>query len=535
MYSLFKSITKKEWLLVFLVALLVIMLTAAPFLYGYFTRPADSVFTGLHHLAPGDTNVFLSMIEQVKQGNNVFLNLYTSEPQSRILTNPLWLSVGWLAKIFNMPNLLALQVARSIWIVIFIFVLYLFLAYLFRDVNKRKWVLFLVLFSSGLGVFFNPFLFDVNNIYEHPTDIWVTESITFLTLLHSPHVIASLTLIILIFLLMLLAFDTDKLRFSIGAGMAAFFLLWFHPFNGPTIYVTLGVYLLVIFIRQRKVSWRYIRHYLILSIIPLPIVVYLYLLSQLDWVIRNWAAQNILSSPSVWMYLIGYGFIFVLASLGLWVSIKRFDSKKTFIVIWAMVTSILIYMPVSFQRRMSEGWHIPLSILAFLGILFLFDRLGNNKTKKLVLVMALLIFLPLTNIQIIGQDFYLFQSKKSLPYYLHEEEVAAMHWLRDNSGIEEVVFSSFYIGNYIPAYSGRIVWIGHGPQTIDLSAKLALSSWFWEEDTEADKKYSLLIDGRVSYLYYGSKEKEAGIYNPASKSYLKEVYRNTEVAIYKVL
>jgi len=488
MKELLQSISRREWYFIAAIAVGIIILTAMPYLYGHYTAFERMVYTGIHHLTPGDTNVFLSMIEQVKQGNSVFINLYTSEPQERLFINPLWLSVGWFAKLTGVSNLLALHIARSFWIVVFIFVVYLFIAYCIKRQRWRKLVLLLVLFSSGLGVFFNPFLFDVNNITEHPTDIWVAESITFLTLYHSPHLTASLTLIVLTFLLMLIAFRTNKIRFSVGAGITCLFLLWFHPFNGPTVYFTLFTFLVIIFSQKRKIIWGYIRHCVIMGVIPIPAVAYLYWLNQTDWVIRSWAAQNILMSPSVWMFLIGYGFLVPLGVFGIIRVTKQPSFEKLFIVAWALSSALLIYFPISFQRRMSEGLHIPLAILAGMAIIYFLKRYqekdGSLSTKAFIILILLAVFLPLTNVQILGQDLHLYSTKKSLPYYLHQDEVSAMHWLRDTADEREVIFSSYYTGNFIPAYSGRIVWIGHGPQTVNLIEKRKITNWFWSDNSE---------------------------------------------------
>lgn len=539
MVSLIKSIAREEWVFVSLMIVVIVAVTAVPYLYGYLNAPPQAVYTGIHHLTPGDANVFLSMIEQVKQGDNVFINLYTSEPQHRLLVNPLWLSVGWLGKALNLSNLLTFHVARSLWIIIFISVVYLFIAYFFREPRKRKWILLLVLFSSGLGVFFNPFLFDVNNIYEHPTDIWVSESITFLSLYHSPHLIASLTLIVLIFLLGLLAFERNQLRYSVSAGVACSFLLWFHPFNGPTVYLVLAVYLVVLFIRQRKINWSHARHYLLFAVIPLPVVAYLFTVSRVDWVTRQWSAQNILPSPSVWMYLIGYGVILLLALVGLWISLKKPENKRVFLTVWVISSAFLLYAPLTFQRRMSEGLHIPLTILAALGMYFILGKLaqrdGSLKVRQYAFIMLLVIFLPLTNVQILGQDIYMYQTKKTLPYYLYEGEVEAMRWLKRNVPKDEVIFSSYYMGNYIPAYSGRIVWIGHGPQTIDLPDKKATNDWFWRDDAESQAKRAFLQRENITYVFYGRKEKEIGTYSPATKDYLKKVFSDSQAEIYRVL
>lgn len=541
MAKLLKSITKKEWIFITVIALLMIIITAVPYLYGYFVRGENMVYTGIHHFAPGDTNVYLSMIEQVKQDNNILINMYTSEPQLRLQVKPFWLAVGYMAKILNLSNLMAFHVARSILIFIFVFVIYIFVSYFIKNINYKKIILLILIFSSGLGFLFNPFLYDQNNIYEHPADIWITESNTFNTLFHSPHMIFSMTLIVVIFLMMLLAFKYNHYRYSIAAGFFCLLMLWAHPFNGPTIYAVLGLYILLLFLKNKKILWSYVRHFAILSFIPLPAVLYFYLIQKADWVIRFWNSQNILPSPSVWMYVIGYGFLLILAIIGLWITIRKKDEEKYFLIIWFLTSALLIYFPIYFQRRLSEGLHIPIAILAGVGAIYIYNfsqkKYGKNNYMAIVFMMILIVFLPMTCFQVMGQDFYLYNKAKDNPYYfyLYQDEVEAMHWLRDNLEIEEVVFSSKLTGNFIPAYSGRIVWIGHGPQTTDLNYKIAIQDWFWENDDNSTEKYEMLNHYGVDYIFYSGMEKSLGSYDPSTKNYLKEVFKNSQVTIYKVL
>lgn len=543
MKYLIKSITRREWLFLIIISLITVIITAAPYLYGYLTKPSGSTYVGVHHLTPGDTNVWLSMIEQTKQGHNIFINLYTSEPQNRIYTNPLWLSIGWLAKIFNLSNLLALHVSRSLWIILFIIVIYIFLCYFFKEVLKRKIILLIILFSSGLGLFFNPFLFNLKRIIEHPVDTWVPESITFLTLYHTPHITASLTLIVFTFLLMLMALDNNKVIYSILAGLASLLLFWFHPFNLPTIYLVTGIFILIKFVLSGRIIWSYIKHYLLLIIISLPSIFYLFWMAKTDWVIRNWSAQNILPSPSFWMYLIGYGLLWLLALIAIVKIFKNLQQKEFFLYAWLVTSLFLIYIPLNFQRRMVEGLHIPLTIFAGLGILYILDYLKKPRFqgKKVInslpilLVISSIVFLPLTNIQILAQDFYLYSTKKTLPYYLSKGQTESFDWIKNNVLINEIIISSYYMGNYIPAYTGRIVYIGHGPQTINWTKKLEIIDWFFKDDQNDEGKYKFLKENKISYLYYSEKEKEIGDYSPAKRGYLQEVFNNNEVKIYRVL
>jgi hypothetical protein len=416
MRQLLKTISPRQWRFVFGLALVTVVITSFPYIYGYLTTPEDMVYTGIHHLAPGDTNAYLSMIEQVKQGHSIFLNLFTSEAQARVYTNPLYLVIGWAARVFHLPNLLALHLARVVAILFFIFIAYLLICYLFSSESKRRWTLVILLFSSGLGLFFNPFLFNIDNILHHPADIWIAESVTFLTLYHYPHLIASLTLIVLIFLLQLLAFESSRRSYSLWAGLACFFLVWFHPFNIVTVYAVLAVYLLMLFPWQRKIVWSYVRNSLWLVFMPLPAFLHLYHINRRDWVISMWNSQNVLPSPDVWMYAIGYGLLLILAVVGLWRVFRQLSARWLFPVAWFFTSAMLVYVPLAFQRRLSEGLHFPVSILAAAGVFYLFDH-WRKKTvslsySQMALGAVLLIFCHFPIFRFWGRIFIFIKRKK---------------------------------------------------------------------------------------------------------------------------
>jgi uncharacterized membrane protein len=133
-----------------------------------------------------------------------------------------------------------------------------------------------------------------------------------------------------------------------------------------------------------------------------------------------------------------------------------------------------------------------------------------------------------------GQDALNYRTEKEYPHYVNKTEIEAMLWLKKNTSLSDVIFSSYEIGNFIPAYSGRVVWIGHGPQTIDLEKKYRVAEWFWGQNNDDDAKYDLLKNDRVTYIWYGEHEKKLGTYDPAPKYYLQKVYENHDVIIYRV-
>ena len=54
------------------------------------------------------------------------------------------------------------------------------------------------------------------------------------------------------------------------------------------------------------------------------------------------------------------------------------------------------------------------------------------------------------------------------PYYLYEDEIQALGWLRENAEPDDTALSSLALGQYIPAISGSKAFLAHWAQTVDL-------------------------------------------------------------------
>ncbi|MFC1687932.1 hypothetical protein ACFL0L_05165 [Patescibacteria group bacterium] len=535
--DLFKHISRREWRFVGIIVFVIIVVTLAPYLYGFFSTPEGMNYSGIHHLTPGDTNVYLSTISSVKEGENSMLNLYTGEEQTIRYINPLWYSVGLFAKVLDLPALTAFHISRILLAAACIVILYLFISLLTASVRVRKLALCIVVFASGLGALFNPFLHDASNLLERPIDIWVPEGIPFLSLYHSPHLIASTLLIVLVFGLMALAFRSGRFSYAIWAGVAGALLTWFHPFNTPTIVFVVGVYLIVAMIMKRKFLGKWVAQYILFGILLIPAVVYLFAVRELDPTIASWTQQNVLPSPSPVMYLIAFAFLIPFVIYTLFKKKIRSERTYRFLLVWIIVSTILIYFPVDFQRRMVEGLFIPLGIITAMGIIYLWDtytQTRNTFIKQSVLGIALVVFLPITNIQILGQDIYIYESKKELPYYIPADEMEAMQWLHNETASDEIILSGEYMGNFIPAYTLRRVYIGHGPQTLDLERKSKEVNNFYGGRYSDTQIQNLLSQENISYIFTSSSELAYGSVDLSAKEYLALVFSNQSVEIYKV-
>lgn len=529
MKELFKKVSKNEWWFVTLITVLVVVIVFLPFVFGILNTPPGYYFTGFYLGETWDTGTYYAFIEQVRQGHFLFKNIFTSESQPRNFFNPFWLTIGLTAKIFNLSTPIVYQLFRFILIVIFCFLLYLFLAFFLESRIYRKVTFILILFSNGL---FFSFLF-IKKIFLSK----FIEGTVFNSLTASPHHPTSLIFILAIILLMILAFKENKVKYSLLAGFLGLILFQFHPFNIPIIWSILGVYLIINFILDKKINFSWLKYYLILILISgLWAFYYFYLLSS-NITFKIWAKQNILGTPNFYYAIVlGYGFLFILAILGTFLFYKQ--RKLLFLTTWFLVAPILIYLPVDWQRRLINGWQIPLMIFATLALVWLFKLIKNKFPKYYFIyfeiIIIILVFSSLFNLINIGSNVMVY-NKGVFPYYISQEEIAAINFLKNNISEEKIIFSGFESSHFIAAFSARTIFFGHSIQTAQHQKKANQMIWFFFSPFSDSKKIEFLKNYKINYIYFTDREKKIGNFDPENKNYLKPIFQNNEVTIYQVV
>ncbi|MFH1564694.1 MAG: hypothetical protein ABIC82_02470 [bacterium] len=555
--EIIKSITRQEWKKIFWFNVAVIFITAMPFVYGYYNAPNGKILSGIHSLTPVDLNVYYSYLEQAKQGRIIFVDLFTSETQTPLIFNIFWLGAGLAGKILKLNNIITFQLARILLIPVFAITVYLFISYFFTDKRKRQTALIFILFSSGIGGILAPilekFAYESYGYYHWPLDMWIPESTTFLTLFHMPHFIASLTLIILIFLFTLLAWENNKLKYEIYAGLCALVLFQFHPFHISTIFGVLGGYFLFLCFLNKKILFPKLRSLIILLLFTLPNLIYHLCILQ-NSIIKQRAMQNVCLTPAWWLSLIGFGFLVPLATMGVYYIFTKMKdgdlpaNKYYFLVVWLVVQSALIYTPTALQRRMSEGLHIVLCILAVIAVFALIEnaqqKINPNKldkiiiyiySNKILLIVIFVIFFSFSNMLNIARDVVYYENENIL-FYLPVEKKESFDWIKNNTDSNAVFLSHTTTCNFIAGNTGRFIYAGHGTETLFFEKKQEKIKWFFSENGGDQNKIEFLKSNNINFIYYSDWEK---IYSKdglgfAEKDYLDIVYKNNLVEIYRV-
>ena len=107
-------------------------------------------------------------------------------------------------------------------------------------------------------------------------------------------------------------------------------------------------------------------------------------------------------------------------------------------------------------------------------------------------------------------------------------------WLGQHSAPDDVVLSSYRVGNIIPARIGRRVVWGHWDETAFYKEKQADVAVFFDGTTADAERQAILRRYGVDYVFHGPGENALGKFEPSTGRYLDEVYRNQEVVIYQV-
>ncbi len=537
--KIIKSISKKEWLFIFLTSILLIILAISPYIYGKIIQPANTYYNPLSGFVAGDKEVYFSYIEQIKQGHFLFKDLYTAEPQNRPTFNILWWGVGILARIFNLSSAVAFLLAQILLIPLLIISIYSLLVLVWQSIAKRKIALLFTIFSSGMGLFFILFIKKTLEFYE-PLDLTIAEAFTFSTIINSPHFIASLILIILTLVFIYLAIENKSNKQSIIAGTLALILFQFHPYHISTIYGISLVYIIIYSLKNKQKVWKNLKYFLIMFFISIPSIIYHLIILKIDTVTLEKAYQNICYTPKFGITLISYGLLLIgpLIYTYLFIKKKELRNIELFLMIWFLVQFNLIYFPTQLQRRTTAGLQIPLAILTILFFYYLQNKfnkqINNIKINKYLFIFLIIIFFSTSNIYnlviiTIDQNNY----KRRKIFYLSNEKLSALKWLKKNTKDQEIILSEYINGGLIPSITGRTVFLGHTIETVNFYNKYYEMFFFFAVNNNK-KEIQFLDENNINYIFYSNLEKQLGEWSPQNKKYLRKVFDNQEIQIYKV-
>jgi hypothetical protein len=189
---------------------------------------------------------------------------------------------------------------------------------------------------------------------------------------------------------------------------------------------------------------------------------------------------------------------------------------------------MLIYLPVSLQRRFMMGLFVPLACLAGYAFAGLTPSLG----KRIGMLSAVVLVLSvLTNLLLLLVAQHGIQTRDPL-LYLTRGEAQALDWIEAHTPPDALILASPQTGLLIPAHTGRHVLYGHPYETVNAQPEeLAVSQFFTHED--AAQAAEFMQRRGVDYVFYGPRERQLGELPELEP--LQLVYSMSGVEIYQVV
>lgn len=519
-----------EIIWVSVVSAFVIALASLPYAAVYLTTPSDLRFVGML-LNPLDGNSYLAKMQFGAQGDWLFHLPYTAQDHPGAFVFAHYLALGHVAEWTRLPIPFVYHLARVIAGFVLLFVVYAFIAQVMQNPAERRLAFLFVALSSGLG------WLAVMLGHLGTSDLLIPESNTFFGLHVNPHFPMAMALMVGMLLVGVRQTPEGQEtggresedRHPKGEGwgsrlvaqsVMSLALAIVQPFTVVIVYATLGVSLLFRWQRDGRILWPQVWMAFIAGVVTLPLLVYTLWVTQADPVLRGWTAQNVTPSPPVWDYALGYGLVLALAVPGAVVAIRRRTDLDLLLLAWIGVTAIALYAPFALQRRFSLGLHIPLAILAAMGL----GRLTKRRLVKGLAFAATLLTTSLVIVLAVGGGL-----KHDSRLFVSADEAAAMDWLHENAPRNAVVLASPEMGLFIPAWAGRRVVYGHPFETVDAErTKVRVEAFFASGMSRAERD-AMLSDWNAAFVFVGPRERALGLGEPPGR----EVFRNATVTIYQ--
>jgi len=539
--DLIKSVTKQEWKFWVKVVIAVLILTSLSRIFLVIWTPEGFIPRGNIIYSFTDRQVYLSYIEQAREGKFLFEDLYTAKAESSPMFNIFWLSLGLFARLTNLSGNAVIEFFRILLAPLLLFSLYLLFTYLIKDIFQRKLAFLIASLGGGMGFILMPIIYLVAALFSLmekirilPIDIDNCEAFIFNTIYYSPHFIFSTFLFVSIILLTLLAIEKNKLTYSLPVGIMSAVLLNFHPFTFFILFFIFFAYFISALIQEKKTGFFIFKYFLLVGIIALPSALYhLSMFNSPWWQNQTWNSTTI--TPFWLSILAGYGVLvfFSIHSLRLSYKKKMEIKNEKFLLCWLVGGAVLIFLPVSVQGRFLEGYQIALIILSSYSLAKFLERRKDLIKDKVFGAILFIVFFCLSIFFVMFLDMKNIYRQGNI-VYIRKETAITLKELKNIVGADEVILADIYNANMIPGFATRRVFAGHGVETIDYERKYDTLVEYMT-NSNGDARREILKQNGISYVLYDGQWKDEWKWDLEKDKNLEKIYEKGSYKFYKVL
>lgn len=499
---------QRKWAVLW--AVILFGVTLVPYVMGVAIQGEEWRFTGFV-FGVEDGNSYIAKMMNGANGDWLFRTPYTTAEQKGMIAFLPYLLLG---KLTSQPGqheqMIALfQVFRFIGILLACLAAYDFISIYVSNSHWRRFGVVIMTVGGGLG-WLSILGLKGAGYNSLPIDLYSPETFGFLGLFGLPHLAVSRALLVWGWTLYLKPEILSKKSMVQGALIGGLWLVmgFFQPLNVVTAWAGLGgsFIVLAIFSILRTRSLKKALHdpdiqrsflrILTAVIVSSPWVLYNLFAMRMDPFLKEWTSQNIIMSPPITDYLLGFSLLLIPAAIGFWRFCRRLSKEGILLIGFVFLFPILAYLPFNLQRRLPDGIWWVLTVLAVTGLSALPNRW--QKTGQWIMSLGTLssVFL------LIGGIFAVIHPSE--PMYIPISKVGVFQAIRQDWKASEraVILADYQISNQVPAWLPANVFIGHGPESVNLKEIQPEVEGILKASTLTEKQKQFLLAAGADYVIF---------------------------------
>jgi len=513
-----------------------------------------------------DYNFYLSRIREGWDGRWTVIERYTNEPHNDSLIQEFYLLLGRTVRTITNPNeavMCAYYAAVLIGAILLLACTAWAATVQFRVVSWSLFAFLLAVFASGW-----PIVVPVGTSWRFGgymawfTVVDILQRITFL-----PHVLVGQAMIVI---LLFLGNNQLVLQKKGNVLFLGFFALLLGMIFPPGLVFVGGAYFCSIWIEllwmQKKggkshmwaVWWKeHVLPRLVIGVISLPAIAYYsFMLRIYPWKQLVDFDQLHPLRVSVFEYIKVLGPVLPLGLIGLVVAFIKKERVMlpsiTWILSWILLFGVFTFIPQQSPLRFAEM--APHIALAFCTIYLSITSISYIKKRHISVYAGVVAFaVPLLCI-VLGMG-VMYSSWLWHKDFVNQKVIAGWPAIPMNNYIvypssafiegidsinyitvpDSVILGELVAGNYIPARTGRRVYVGHD-NSVKKEEKLILAQQFFQGGMDSKNAYFWLKSEGITHVFYGPQEQEdgKGIDIVAQYPYLRQIFEKNGVKVFEV-
>lgn len=515
-----------------------IAFNAFPYWYAAQHAPRDATLIGSYPII-FDKPTYLAEMRQGYEGSWHIINRFTHEPQSPVFLYSFYTALGHSARITGLSPDTVFFASRFFFGAILLLMIVLAIRCFLSTCAHRLFALGIVLFGSGLSW--------IPGAPQRSLDMWIPDFVPMVRFSYFPHFSAATALLLGIILLIERFITRRSLYAVLGAGICAALLAIVLPFHTlllfPLILLRTGIHVA----SQRHSVPFILRGLTLFFLCALPAFLFQLSIGLFNPFWRAIQEANLLPMPTAIATFFGMGLVLIFFIIGSLPLIKQKGGAGIFIVLWVWLALLFSYIiPIPIHRRFIEaGLYVPLAIGAGVGLTFFLRHLFPARITALnpLRVVFSLVLIVLVGIGLgAGNERNVSAFKERIAngiaapdFFVPNDLISGLERLTEHTEPDDIVFSSFLVGNLIPAYANRTVYIGHVPFTLWWQRKLDESVTFFQRRMDPHEAHELFLSIPVSTVIESYNERSEHR-APLEDSYpfLEPIFANNALTIYHV-